>query len=536
MVDFDGTVQSDFLKKVNLVVDEKSKILNFAQNDFASLRENLIEYIKAVYPLDFQNFSESDLGMMFIELVAYMGAVLSMKADMLAHENFIGTAKQTDSVKKLLELLGIRMKGPIGSTAGCKLTLNADPGFDNSNFFTIPLLARSMSVVSPIDGAPLTYTLYKVVNGTYDVANSTGDILLFKAEADNPFDPKVFSNLVLVEGNLVTDSGNFINTDEVKSIRLTETPVVEGSTDVYVETINSTASGVYKEVDNVFFASGSTHKVYQIDYDDEYGANITFGDNVLGARPDTNANYLVTYRVGGGLRGNIPEGALSIVNTFQHITLNNEVVEAVFENSSTAVGGQEPETIEHAKKYGPLVFRSQDRLVTLQDYNTFINTFIGKTGATGKGFTATREGYNSANTIDVYILEKASELQFSRSSSAFKLELLQALGEKKMITDEVVISDGLIRTIDLILTCTIDRKFAPVEERIKQKIRTKVLKYMGTHSAEFGAPFVRGKLLQVIHELDEVIGTNIDNVDSDIRIGANEIIQLNNLIINVELL
>ena len=98
MVDFNGLVSSDFLKKVQIGVDEKSKIINFAANDFTSLRESLIEYIKAVYPLDYQNFSESDLGMVFIELVAYMGAVLSMKADMLAHENFIGTAKQKDSV------------------------------------------------------------------------------------------------------------------------------------------------------------------------------------------------------------------------------------------------------------------------------------------------------------------------------------------------------------------------------------------------------------------------------------------------------
>ena len=59
---------------------------------------------------------------------------------------------------------------------------------------------------------------------------------------------------------------------------------------------------------------------------------------------------------------------------------------------------------------------------------------------------------------------------------------------------------------------------------------------MGTENAQFGSPFVRGKLLKAIHELDEVLGTSIDNIDSDLRIGPNEIVQLNNLIINVELL
>lgn len=518
-------------------VDEKSKVINFAANDFASLRESLIDYIKAVYPLDYQNFSESDLGMLFIELVAYMGAVLSMKADMLAHENYIGTAKQKDSVKKLLELLGIKMRGPIGAAANCRITLNQNPGFTDGNYFTIPLSQRSLTVVSPVDGAPLTYTLYKVVNGTYDVANSTGDILLYKSEATNPSNPLVFENLVLVEGNLVSDTGNFLNTDEVKSINLTESPVIEGSTNVFVQGTNTTASGVYEEVNNVFFASGSSHQVYQVDYDEEYGATITFGDNVLGSRPENKSTYLVTYRIGGGVRGNIPLGTLNIVNSFDHIDYaNNTVIDGVFENISTAVGGAEPETVEHAKKYGPLIFRSQDRLVTLQDYNTFVNTFVGSTGSSGKGMAATRNGYNSANTVDVYILEKASELQFSRASSAFKLELLDAIAEKKMITDEVVISDGLIRTIDLVITCSIDRKFAPVEERIKQKIRTKVLKYMGTDTINFGEMFVRGKLLKSIHELDEVLSSNVDNIESDIRVGPNEIIQLNNLVVKVDLM
>ena len=426
MVQFTGQVGSDFLKKVTLPIDEKSKILNFTSNDYESLRDSLIDYVKAVYPLDYENFSESDLGMVFIELVAYMGSILSMKADMLAHENYIGTAKQKDSVKKLLALLGIKMRGPIGAAANCRMTFDAHAGFTDSNYFTIPVADRTMTVISPVDGTPLSYTLYKVVNGTFDVANTTGDILLYKAEATDPDNPLVFENLVLLEGNLVADTGNFVNSDDIKSIKLSESPVIDGSTKVYVQNLNNTASGVYEEVNNIFFASGSSHKVYQVDYDDDYGATVSFGDNVLGARPSNSATYYITYRIGGGLRGNIPSKTLNISKSFKKIG-SSDYLNAILENISTATGGQEPETVEHAKKYGPLVFRSQDRLVTLQDYNTFINTYIGSTGTTGKGITTTREGYNSANTVDIYILEKASELQFARASSAYKMELLAAL-------------------------------------------------------------------------------------------------------------
>ena len=106
---FKGTVSSDFLKLVRVEDAQKNSLINFAASDFVTLRQSLIDYIKAVYPLEYNYFSESDLGMMLVELVAYMGHVMSYKADYLANENFIRTARSRESVKKLLELIGIRM-------------------------------------------------------------------------------------------------------------------------------------------------------------------------------------------------------------------------------------------------------------------------------------------------------------------------------------------------------------------------------------------------------------------------------------------
>ena len=96
---FSGKITSDFMKLAEIPLNKKTNLINFAATDFLTLRNSLIDYVKAVYPLDYTYFVESDLGMMLIELVAYMGASLSMKADMLANENFLATAKQRSSVK-----------------------------------------------------------------------------------------------------------------------------------------------------------------------------------------------------------------------------------------------------------------------------------------------------------------------------------------------------------------------------------------------------------------------------------------------------
>ena len=119
---FDGSVKSDFMKSVKVPDARRANLIDYSATEFLSLRNSIIEYVKAVYPLDYQNFSESDLGMMLIEVVAYMGSVLSLKADMLANESFIATARSRRNVKKLLELVGVRMRGPLAAAANATVT------------------------------------------------------------------------------------------------------------------------------------------------------------------------------------------------------------------------------------------------------------------------------------------------------------------------------------------------------------------------------------------------------------------------------
>ena len=165
-MNFSGTISSDFMKLAPIALNRKVDLINFAATDFLSLRNSLIAYVKAAYPDEYKYFVESDLGMMFIELAAYMGAVMSMKADMLANENYIATAKQRASVKKLLELIGIRMRGPLSAAADAQITFEDD--LTSVTKVNIPAAQRVFEITSPEDGAQVTYTLYKVVNGLVD--------------------------------------------------------------------------------------------------------------------------------------------------------------------------------------------------------------------------------------------------------------------------------------------------------------------------------------------------------------------------------
>jgi len=527
-MNFSGTIASDYMKLADIPVVKRPSLINFAATDFLTLRNSLIDYAKAVYPRDYKYFVESDLGMMFLELVAYMGSVMSMKADMLANENFLATATQRPSVKKLLQLIGIRMKGPLSAAADAKITSPVTA----EDSIAIAASNRTIETISPEDGGVLTYTLYKVVNGLVDIVNKYGQITLSNTEAVDA-DSKIFENLVLQEGTLVQDAGSFAATEGVKTIKLTQGPVVEGSVQVYTTGPDSTKNGAFVEVPNVFFASGSSDKIFEVIYDDDYKATVVFGDGSVGVSPDDTSDYTVFYRVGGGTRGNI--GKDTINNTITG-TINNIATTTSITNTSKGTGGANAETVAHAKRFAPLNFRRQDRLVTLEDYSVFANTFISTFGTVGKATAATRKAYSSANVVDIYVLEKASDLQLQRATTNFKTQLLDAINKKKMATDDVVIVDGLIRTLDLVTTIRIDREEEQNQDQIKARVRDKILTYMNVDNREFGEDFNVSEMNRQIFEVDEVRYSTIDNVEKDITIDFNEIVQLNNLTINIALL
>ena len=526
---FSGTVASDFLKFLPAYVDQKEPLVDYAAGDFESIRNTLFAYAKAAFPLDYNNFSESDFGVFLIELMSAMGHIQSMKSDFLVNENFLRTARQRLSVKKLLELVGVRMKGPISAAANAKITVTVPQGTYNVTSITVPAAERAVSVNSPEDGGSLSYTLYKVnSNGTIDLESNTTNLEFSVTHASGS--TIEISDAIILEGAFVVETGVFQSPDAIKTIALSQFPYVEKSSQVYVLGSVET-QGVYTEEDNVYFASGGSDKIFQVTTDDKHSATVVFGDSTLGLSPRIGDTYTATYRIGGGERGNISTEVLNApitVNISDIIT-----AQATLENSGPGTGGAEAETVAHAKRYAPLSFRRQDRIVTLSDYKSFVNSFVSNYGSTGKANAVVRRAYSSANIIDVFVLEKASDTQLRKATSEYKRQLLLAIAAKKMLTDEPVVVDGLVRTIDLFATVTVDSKFKKREEQIKSQARDKIITYLNVDNSDYGEEFNPQDLIKFVLELQDIRYLTVDNIDKPIRVDFNEIIQLNNLTIKI---
>lgn len=84
--------------------------IKYFNRDFAGLKNLLIDFTKTYFPNTYNDFSPASPGMMFMEMSAYVGDVLSFYLDNQIQETYLQYAKQTQSLYTLAYMLGYRPK------------------------------------------------------------------------------------------------------------------------------------------------------------------------------------------------------------------------------------------------------------------------------------------------------------------------------------------------------------------------------------------------------------------------------------------
>jgi hypothetical protein len=88
----------------------QNRDIKYLNKDFASFRENLIEYAKTYFPKSYSDFNEASPGMMFIEMASYLGDVLSYYIDDSLKESMMLYAEDKENVIGLSQYLGYKAK------------------------------------------------------------------------------------------------------------------------------------------------------------------------------------------------------------------------------------------------------------------------------------------------------------------------------------------------------------------------------------------------------------------------------------------
>lgn len=305
--------------------------IDYTSRDYTSIREDLINLIPDLAP-KWTSRDPGDLGIAILEAFAYASDVLHYYIDRAANETFISTASQQESILKIAKMLGYTPTDTAPATV--ELT------FKNSTSSNITVPAGTQIGSST------------VVNGTTtQVIFETDEAVVVTPDSSTPSGVNVNATQgYTVSSELLGTSDGTAN----QFFSLEETPVIQDSISILV---NNTP---YRHV-QYLIEHGNNEAVFVASTDANGITSVEFGDGVGGRIPSTNGQVYATYRVGGGVTGNV--AAVTVKNI-----LTNYQAGLSVNNTNAASGGTDPESIESIRTNAPLTLSAGDRAVSLDDY------------------------------------------------------------------------------------------------------------------------------------------------------------------------
>ncbi len=351
--------------------------IRYIDRDFSTLRENLIQYSKTYFPNTYNDFSETSTGMLFMEMAAYVGDVLSFYLDNQIQETFIQKARQTTNLYSLAYSMGYVPK--VTTVASVELDFYQQVPAKLSASVYVPdydyslIIPENTQIASNVDSTmnfiiedavdfsssssldPTEESIYQIsgVNPTYyllkkkrKAISATVRTQNFVFNASKKFDTRdiIAGNIIGVldvidsNGNIWYEVPNLAQENVFNSIRNTNTNDPNYSVDTEVPYLLELKSVQRRFVTRFLnentlqlqFGAGSTRNIDEeiVPNPDNVGLGLPFErtklttafsplnfvyTNTYGIAP-YNTTLTVRYLVGGGAASNVEAGVLTAVD------------------------------------------------------------------------------------------------------------------------------------------------------------------------------------------------------------------------------
>ena len=370
-------------------------LVNYTSRDYDSLLQEFKTLIPKLTSLWYPD-AEADPGMVLLKLLASTGDMLGVNLDWLANEVFAPSVSQRKDAEKVFGLIGYTLgwytaaRTEITFTNNTDQVLTIDFGFNGNNFSTV-------TAYDDITGQARTIT-YNILPKTnsYGASESRSRRSILTSDID------VFSNSDVVKlprGGSCTRVGI---EGELRSFAITVSKVKEQN---YVITlpsqhIDTTAIWVKAKaalsdddyVETQWKQCQTTAEFiepeprFAVTYDNYSNAQVTIS-NYLNQLENYDGNYLIIYWIDcSGVIGCVNKDVLrnlvlakpnqELVSGSGQIQIGNLSNTVELPNTYT-VTGNSPETAKEAYINSRNYINTWDSLVTLHDYNRFLNREAG---------------------------------------------------------------------------------------------------------------------------------------------------------------
>jgi len=358
----------------------QDKDVKYLSKDYNSYKQKLIEFTQIYFPNNFNDFSEGNPGMMFLEMAAYVGDVLSFYTDTQLRETFLLLAQEKENIYNIAYALGYKPKVTTAASTNLDIFQLLPSKIVNGVYkpdFNYTLTVNENSQFSSTDGIsfytenqvnfgfsssfdPTTISIYQ-----YDDSSNPEYYLLKKTTQAVSADiktqtftvgaPEQFRTLTLFDTNIIsiesvidTDGNRYDEVPYLAQDTIFEEIENTGANDPDLNSFNKQTPYLLKlkkvprrfvtrfKTDNTLelqFGAGISDKSDEdiIPNPDNIGLGIKDGRSKLDTAYDpsnflytkaygqvpSNTTLTVTYLVGGGIESNVNSNTITTIETLK---------------------------------------------------------------------------------------------------------------------------------------------------------------------------------------------------------------------------
>jgi hypothetical protein len=167
----------------------KRKNIQYINRDFSELRASLIDYARTYFPTTYNDFSPSSPGMMFMEMAAYVGDVLSFYLDNQIQETYLQYARQTNNLYELAYMFGY--KPNTTQVANTLIDFYQQVPAKTSGSVQIPDFDYALSIpqnaiVQSTSNTNITFLVEDPIDFSVSSSGDPTEITVFSVVGDNP--------------------------------------------------------------------------------------------------------------------------------------------------------------------------------------------------------------------------------------------------------------------------------------------------------------------------------------------------------------
>ena len=538
---------------------KKKTPIDYTSRDFNSIKESLVDYAKRYYPEVYQDFNEASFGSLMMDMVSYVGDVMSFYLDYQTNESFLTTAIEQKNVINLSRQMGykyqnvatssgeitlyvlvpandlglgpdlnyapiIRQGSTFSSEGGDNFILTEDIRFDDSSNEVVA------GRIDPATGVPSFYAIRskgKIISGNIErTIISVGDYQRFRKIILNDTNVVEILSVEDSDGNEYFQVENLaqnvvykafsnkgVDSENVREfLRPVSVPrrfVFEyDGTDYYLQF--GFGSEDELTTNSVADPSSVSLELYGRDYvtDIRLDPSKLLNSDKLGISP-SNTQINVRYRKNSSQNPNASVGSINnvtnlIIEFKDLVSLQSSKISSVRRsieciNEDVIRGSSVAPTSEEIKQRAISYFATQGRAVTGKDYEALTYAMPAKFGSIARCSVVVDDDSFKRN-LNLYTLTVNGSGNLIAPTSMMKENLRVWLSNYKMINDTVDIIDGKVVNIGIDFEVIGDPDFnkSDVYNRCLQILREKFREKL-----TMGQPFY---LTDVYFELNRVNG------------------------------